>query len=51
MLCGSLDGKGVWGRMDTYISETITVLLISLTPVLKKKLKHTQTQATQQQCQ
>ena len=19
MLCGSLDGKGVWGRMDTYI--------------------------------
>ena len=20
MLCGSLDGKGVWGRMDTWIS-------------------------------
>ena len=36
--CGSLDGKGVWGRMDTCIyiaeslccpSETITTLLIS----------------------
>ena len=22
MLCGSLDGRGVWGRMDTYISMT-----------------------------
>ena len=19
MVCGSLDGKGVWGRMDTYL--------------------------------
>ena len=22
MLCGSLNGRGVWGRMDTYISIT-----------------------------
>ena len=38
MLCGSLDGRGVWGRMDTYRCmaeslccppETITTLLIS----------------------
>ena len=38
MLCGSLDGRGVWGRMDTRICmaeslccspETITTLLIS----------------------
>ena len=38
MLCGSLDGKGVWGGMDTHICmaeflccslETITALLIS----------------------
>ena len=37
MLCGSLDGRGVWGRIDTYICmaeslccslETITTLLI-----------------------
>ena len=37
MLCGSLDGSGVWGRMDTCIwmaesfgcpPETITTLLI-----------------------
>ena len=37
MLCGILDGRGVWGRMDTYIRmveslccspETIIVLLI-----------------------
>ena len=39
MLCGSLDGSRVWGRMDTCICmaeflcclpETITTLLISL---------------------
>ena len=38
MLCGSLDGKGVWGRMDTFVCmaeslhcslETITALLIN----------------------
>ena len=23
MLCGSLDGKGVWGRMDTYICKNM----------------------------
>ena len=37
MLCGSLDGRGVWGRMDTSVCvaeslhcspETITALLI-----------------------
>ena len=42
--CGSLDGRGVWGRMDTCVymgeslhcsSETITVLLIGYTPILK----------------
>jgi len=42
MLCGSLDGRGVWGRMDTCIwvaeflccpPETITILLLSYTPV------------------
>ena len=48
MLCGSLDRKGVWGRMDTckcmaeslsYSSETITTLLISYTPIQNKKKK------------
>ena len=42
MLCGSLDGRGVCGRMDTCIwmaeflfcsPETITTLLISYTPI------------------
>ena len=42
MLCGSLDGKGVWGRVDTYICkaeslcctpETITTLSIGYTPI------------------
>ena len=41
MLCVSLDGKGVWGRMDTCIctaeslhcsSEAITTLLVDYTP-------------------
>ena len=49
MLCGSLDGWGVWGRMDTRIRvaeslhclpETVTVLLISYTPIQNKKLKN-----------
>ena len=40
--CGSLDGKGIWGRMDTCIcmteplccsSENITTLLVGSTPV------------------
>ena len=48
MLCGSLDGKGVWGRMYTcismteslsYSSETITTSLISCTPIQNKKFK------------
>ena len=42
MLCSSLDGRGVWGRMDTCICraeslhcspETITTLLISSIPI------------------
>ena len=41
MLCGSLDGTGVWGRMDTCICmaespETITTLLIVYTPIQNK---------------
>ena len=45
MLCGSLDGTGVWGRMDTRIytadflccsPETTTTLLISYTPIQNK---------------
>ena len=48
MLRGSLDGRGVWGRMDTCVCmaesfscplETITTLLISYTPIQNKKLK------------
>ena len=55
MLCSSLNGRGIWGRMDTCIGmaesihcspETITTLLISCTPIqnvfgvkLKKKLR------------
>ena len=48
MLCGSLDGRGVWGRMDTRICmaeslhgspETTTKLLIGNTPIQNKKLK------------
>ena len=46
MLCGSLDGRGVWGSLDTCICmaeslhclpETITTLLISYTPIQNKK--------------
>ena len=42
MSCGSLDGREVWGRMDTCVCmaesfhcspETITKLLISYTPI------------------
>ena len=42
MLCASLDGKGVWGRMETCICmaepllcspETISTLLIGYTPI------------------
>ena len=48
MLCGSLDGRRVWERMDTCISmveslccppETITTLLIGYTSVQNKKFK------------
>ena len=46
VLCGSLDGKGVWGRMNTCIcmaeslccpSETITTLLIGYIPTQIKR--------------
>ena len=48
MLCGSLDGRGVWERMDTCICmaeslccspETTTTLLTGYTPVQNKKFK------------
>ena len=48
MFCGSLDGRGVWRRMDTCTRvaeslscppETITTLLIAYTPKQNKKLK------------
>ena len=46
MICGRLDGRGVWGRMDTCICmaeslhgspETIKILLTSYTPIQNKK--------------
>ena len=48
MLCGSLDGRAVWGIMDTYTGmaeffgcspEIITTLLTGYTPIQNKKLK------------
>ena len=48
MLCPSLDGSGVWGRIDSYICmaeslsflpETITTLLIGCTPIQNKKFR------------
>ena len=48
MLCGSLDGRGVWGRTETYLCmaepfcsspETIATLLISNILTQNKKLK------------
>ena len=45
VICGSLNGREVWGRMDTYICmtgslcclpETITTLLMSYTPIQNK---------------
>ena len=47
MLCGRLDGRRVWGRMDTCTCmaeslccspETITTLLIGCTPKQNKKV-------------
>ena len=49
MLCGSQDGRGVWGEMDTCICiaeslhcshETVTILLIDYTQAQNKKLKN-----------
>ena len=48
VLCGSLDGRGMWGRMDTSIymaeslrcsPETITTMLIGYPPIQNKKFK------------
>ena len=48
VLCGSLGGTGVWGRMDTCLCmaeslccspETTTISLISYTPIQNKKFK------------
>ena len=48
MLCGSLDGRGVWGKRDTCVCmaaflhcspEIITILLISCTPIENRKFK------------
>ena len=48
MLCVSLDGTPVWGRMDTCIClaeslhcspETTTTLLVGYTPIQNKKFK------------
>ena len=47
-MCVSLDGSGVWGRMDTCIwvaesllcsPETITTLLVDYTPIQNTKFK------------
>ena len=48
MSCGSLDGRGVWGGMDTCLCvaqslclspETITTLVIGVSPIQKKQPK------------
>ena len=48
MFCASLDGRGVWGRMDTRVHmteflscspETTTSLLMGYTPIQNKKFK------------
>ena len=48
IVCDSLDGRGVWRRMDTWICmadslwyspETVTALLIGYAPIQNKKLK------------
>ena len=58
MLCGSLDRKGVWGRMDTCVCvaeslcsspETITALLIGYAPAQNEKLKRKSKQASMSQ--
>ena len=45
-LCGSLDGREVWGRIDTCMAEsfcwppeTIMILLISYTPIQNEAFK------------
>ena len=47
MLCGSLDGRGIWGRMDTICMVEFLrcppTLLISYTPIklkVRKKYHH-----------
>ena len=57
-LCGSLDAKRIWGRMDTciciaeslcYAPETITTLLISYTKLKVQKKMNKQTKQNKQQ--
>ena len=47
MLPGSLDGRGVWGTLDTCIcmaesllSETTSTLLTAYIPIQNKKFSH-----------
>ena len=49
MLCGGLDGRGVWLRMDTCVclaespccsAKTVTSLLTCYTPIQNKKVKY-----------
>ena len=49
MLCGSLDGRGVWRRMDTWIRmveslccppEAITTFLIGYNQIQNNKFKN-----------
>ena len=49
ILCGSLDGMGIGGRVDTYVCndeslcgqyEATTTLLISYTSIKNKKVKN-----------
>ena len=37
MLCGSLDGRGVWGKMDTYIcmAESLCCVSINITRLFR----------------
>ena len=36
MLCGSLDGRGVWGRMDTCIYIWLSCSAVNLKPVCRR---------------
>jgi len=60
VLCSSLDGRGVWERMDTCVCmaeslhcppETITTPLIGYTPKQNKRLKRKKVKRKKQQQQ